>query len=75
VEFGGCNDCHTPGYFLGKPDMSRYLSGSEIGFEMPGTGVFVGPVMAHVAVPPVMTSLETDRAHLGSQRLRGTWIR
>jgi mono/diheme cytochrome c family protein len=19
VTFGGCNDCHTPGYFLGKP--------------------------------------------------------
>ena len=43
VEFGGCNDCHTPGYFLGKPDMSRYLSGSDVGFEIPGAGVFVGP--------------------------------
>lgn len=43
VEFGGCNDCHTPGYFLGKPDMSRYLSGSDIGFEVPGSGVFAGP--------------------------------
>jgi mono/diheme cytochrome c family protein len=43
VEFGGCNDCHTPGYFLGKPDMSRYLSGSDVGLEIPGAGVFVGP--------------------------------
>lgn len=43
VEFGGCNDCHTPGYFLGKPDMSRYLSGSDVGFEVPGAGAFVGP--------------------------------
>lgn len=43
VEFGGCNDCHTPGYFLGKPDASRYLAGSDVGFEIPKMGVFVGP--------------------------------
>jgi mono/diheme cytochrome c family protein len=43
VAFGGCNDCHTPGYFFGKPDMTRYLGGSEVGFEMPGMGVFYGP--------------------------------
>lgn len=42
VEFGGCNDCHTPGYFLGKPDMPRYLGGSDVGFEIPKVGVFVG---------------------------------
>jgi mono/diheme cytochrome c family protein len=43
VSFAGCNDCHTPGYFLGKPDMARYLGGSEVGFEIPGLGVFYGP--------------------------------
>ncbi|HTW69788.1 MAG TPA: cytochrome c [Acetobacteraceae bacterium] len=43
VELGGCNDCHTPGYFMGKPDMSRYLGGSDVGFAIPGEGVFVGP--------------------------------
>jgi mono/diheme cytochrome c family protein len=43
VEFGGCNDCHTPGYFMGKPDMTRYLGGSDVGFAIPGQGVFVGP--------------------------------
>lgn len=43
VSFGGCNDCHTPGYFLGKPDTARYLGGSEVGFEIPGLGVFHGP--------------------------------
>lgn len=42
VTFGGCNDCHTPGYFLGKPDKSRFLGGSDVGFEVPGQGVFVG---------------------------------
>jgi mono/diheme cytochrome c family protein/uncharacterized protein YjiS (DUF1127 family) len=43
VGLGGCNDCHTPGYFFGKPDMTRFLGGSEVGFEIPGLGVFHGP--------------------------------
>ena len=38
-----CTDCHTPGTFLGKPDMKRYLGGSEVGFEIPGLGIFYGP--------------------------------
>ena len=38
-----CTDCHTPGTFLGKPEMKRYLGGSEVGFEVPGLGVFYGP--------------------------------
>jgi mono/diheme cytochrome c family protein len=43
VGLGGCNDCHTPGYFFGKPDTKRYLGGSEVGFEIPNLGVFHGP--------------------------------
>src|SRR5882757_4629437 len=43
VTVMGCNDCHTPGYFFGKPDMARFLGGSEVGFEIPGLGVFHGP--------------------------------
>ena len=43
VTLGGCNDCHTPGYFFGKPDMARFLGGSEVGFEIPGLGTFHGP--------------------------------
>jgi mono/diheme cytochrome c family protein len=43
VGLAGCNDCHTPGYFFGKPDMKRYLGGSEVGFEIPNLGVFHGP--------------------------------
>jgi mono/diheme cytochrome c family protein len=43
VELGGCSHCHTPGYLLGKPDMAHYLGGSDVGFDMPGLGVFVGP--------------------------------
>lgn len=42
VILGGCSDCHTPGYFLGKPDMSRFLGGSDVGFTIPGLGAFVG---------------------------------
>ncbi len=43
VTTNGCNDCHTPGYFFGKPDPARYLGGSDVGFEIPGVGVFYGP--------------------------------
>jgi mono/diheme cytochrome c family protein len=42
VTLGGCGDCHTPGYFLGHPDMKRVLAGSEVGFAIPGLGVFAG---------------------------------
>ena len=43
VTIGGCNDCHTPGYFLGKPDPERFLGGSDVGFFVPELGAFVGP--------------------------------
>src|SRR5580704_4469296 len=42
VTIAGCNDCHTPGYFFGKPDMARFLGGSDVGFEIPGLGAFAG---------------------------------
>ena len=43
VTIASCHDCHTPGYFLGKPDTARYLGGSDVGFELPGLGTFLGP--------------------------------
>ncbi|HXT79240.1 MAG TPA: c-type cytochrome [Acetobacteraceae bacterium] len=43
VTLGSCTDCHTPGHLLGKPDMTRVLGGSDVGFAIPGEGVFVGP--------------------------------
>jgi mono/diheme cytochrome c family protein len=43
VTFGSCTDCHTPGNFFGKPDMTKFLGGSDVGFAIPGLGVFVGP--------------------------------
>jgi mono/diheme cytochrome c family protein len=42
VTIMGCTDCHTPGHFLGHPDEARYLGGSDVGFAIPGLGVFVG---------------------------------
>jgi mono/diheme cytochrome c family protein len=42
VTIASCNDCHTPGDFLGKPDFSRRLAGSDVGFTIPGLGAFVG---------------------------------
>lgn len=43
VQLGGCTDCHTPGYFFGKPDSARYLAGSDVGFRAPNGGIVVGP--------------------------------
>src|SRR5271165_2769977 len=42
VTIAGCSDCHTPGALIGAADMKRYLAGSDIGFSIPGQGVFVG---------------------------------
>src|SRR5208283_3839933 len=42
VSIAGCSDCHTPGGMLGNSDMKRYLGGSDVGFSIPGQGVFVG---------------------------------
>ena len=39
----GCGDCHTAGYFFGKPDLPHALGGSDVGFEIPQLGVFVAP--------------------------------
>jgi mono/diheme cytochrome c family protein len=38
-----CNGCHTPGTMAGKPDPSKHLAGSDIGFEIPDLGFFYPP--------------------------------
>src|SRR5262245_43069804 len=38
-----CAGCHTTGVFLGKADPERYLAGSEVGFHIPGLGIFYPP--------------------------------
>jgi len=35
VTITGCNDCHTPGSFYDGADMTRTLSGSEMGWKGP----------------------------------------
>jgi mono/diheme cytochrome c family protein len=42
VTVAGCGTCHTPGALIGKLDAKRTLAGSEVGFGIPGVGVFVG---------------------------------
>jgi mono/diheme cytochrome c family protein len=38
-----CGGCHTPGALTGKPDPARDLAGSEVGFQIPGLGIFYPP--------------------------------
>lgn len=69
VTIAGCNDCHTPGYFFGKPEMNRFLAGSEVGFEIPGLGVFHGPNLTpdketglgNWTVEQIVTALQTGK--------------
>ena len=69
VSIAGCNDCHTPGYFFGKPDMNRYLGGSDVGFEIPGLGVFHGPNLTpdpetglgKWSIAEIVTALQTGK--------------
>ncbi|MEK0083968.1 c-type cytochrome [Benzoatithermus flavus] len=35
-----CAGCHTQGALIGQPDPKRHLAGSDIGFGIPGLGVF-----------------------------------
>jgi len=43
VKIMDCNGCHTPGALVGQPDMSKYLTGSNIGFHIPDYGYVYGP--------------------------------
>jgi len=38
-----CGGCHTPGALKGQPDQARYLAGADVGFELPGLGIFYPP--------------------------------
>lgn len=38
-----CGGCHTGGALTGRPDPSLHLAGSEIGFGVPGLGIFYPP--------------------------------
>ncbi|MDB6039252.1 MAG: putative lipoprotein [Verrucomicrobiales bacterium] len=52
VEFGGCNDCHTPLKFTDKgpvPDMARMLSGHPEQVQLPPPDLKPGPWFAATA--------------------------
>jgi cytochrome c553 len=38
-----CGGCHTTGALRGEPDPAFYLAGSDVGFELPGLGIFYPP--------------------------------
>jgi mono/diheme cytochrome c family protein len=38
-----CTGCHTTGALAGQPDQSHFLAGSNIGFQIPGLGIFYPP--------------------------------
>ncbi|HET6469814.1 MAG TPA: c-type cytochrome [Geminicoccaceae bacterium] len=38
-----CGGCHTTGALVGQPDPAMYVAGSDIGFEIPGLGIFYPP--------------------------------
>jgi mono/diheme cytochrome c family protein len=42
ATLAGCSDCHTPGAMMGAPDAKRLYGGADVGFGIPGVGVFVG---------------------------------
>ena len=64
----GCGDCHTPGVFMGKPDPTRFLGGSDVGWEIPNLGVFYGPNLT----PDRETGLGTwTRAQIAAAITRG----
>src|SRR5262245_18112472 len=38
-----CTGCHTTGALAGKPEPVKFLAGSNIGFQIPGLGIFYPP--------------------------------
>jgi mono/diheme cytochrome c family protein len=38
-----CSGCHTGGALAGRPDPALHLAGSDVGFEIPGLGIFYPP--------------------------------
>lgn len=38
-----CGGCHTPGALMGAPEMEKQLTGGNVGFAIPGLGIFYPP--------------------------------
>jgi mono/diheme cytochrome c family protein len=69
ASFAGCMDCHTPGNFMGKRDVSRTLGGSDVAFVIQGLGAFAGPNLTpdketglgNWSVDQIVTALKTGK--------------
>jgi mono/diheme cytochrome c family protein len=48
-----CTGCHSTGALIGKPEPAKFLAGSDIGFQIPGLGIFYPPNLT----PDVQTGL------------------
>lgn len=55
-----CSGCHTSGAMLGKPDPQRHLGGSEVGFQIPGLGIFYPPNLTPEPETGIGSWSETD---------------
>ena len=38
-----CTGCHSTGALTGQPDATHFLAGSDVGFQIPGLGIFYPP--------------------------------
>jgi mono/diheme cytochrome c family protein len=38
-----CTGCHSTGALTGKPEAAKFLAGSDVGFQIPGLGIFYPP--------------------------------
>jgi len=38
-----CTGCHSTGALVGQPDATHFLAGSDVGFQIPGLGIFYPP--------------------------------
>jgi len=43
VSIMDCTGCHSTGALAGQPDPTHFLAGSDIGFQIPGLGIFYPP--------------------------------
>lgn len=55
-----CTGCHTTGSLAGQPQPDKFLAGSDIGFEIPGLGIFYPPNLTPDSATGLGTWSEED---------------
>jgi mono/diheme cytochrome c family protein len=73
VSIAGCQDCHTPGGLYGAPDMTRMLSGSELGWTGPWGTSYPANITPDVATgignyteDDIVTAIQTGHKKSGA---------